>query len=607
MQPLEALRESLRAWRKTKHPRFAVLAQWATARALGGEPRPLVGAGKKRADSEAWRALLDAGDPLDVPRLVAAAGGGTSAESAERIALLSKLDDPRVTQGLLDLLGAPPYRARTALPFFRACAKALHDSGDPRVRPALEALAARYKSILETSVGDDVTALLIRTAASLDQVKPGPLPAALEKKCVALELVFETERTQLQRGAVQQRSAQHDDEALLAAIYAAPDDDGPRMVFADALTERGDARGEFIALQLGRARGAATPAQVMRERELSSDAKRRVAWGLPLSQGATCHLDRGFPDEVMLEPRMFKTIVGQPALRTVRSVSGFERDVSLKQAKAFLLHEAAARITSVSNLTQELVESLDAPMPWRTVGLNFLPMPEHRAHLANVRELSLRTWGPALPVNAFVGMERLEKLRVGTASSSSFAPLVGLVSLHVLGWMKDFQWAQELSGLPKLRRLTVGSTPGGAQVEGLKLTALTCHTSPELDIDGLLGALPQLEELRMESSEGTSTVVAVSKLLSATRLTQLKLASVGEYEFTSPGKPEGKLELRAWNRMNFENHAASIAALPAGCVSKVLVRPHGKDPWAQAGTAPTDEAIQAIRAAAKVPVELAWY
>lgn len=42
-----------------------------------------------------------------------------------------------------------------------------------------------------------------------------------------------------------------DDDALLAAIVAAPDDDAPRLVYADWLLERGDARGELIALQCG--------------------------------------------------------------------------------------------------------------------------------------------------------------------------------------------------------------------------------------------------------------------------------------------------------------------------------------------------------------------
>ena len=44
-------------------------------------------------------------------------------------------------------------------------------------------------------------------------------------------------------------STDHDE--YLAAIRAAPDDDAPRLVYADWLLERGDPRGEFIILQCG--------------------------------------------------------------------------------------------------------------------------------------------------------------------------------------------------------------------------------------------------------------------------------------------------------------------------------------------------------------------
>src|SRR5262245_39324456 len=40
-----------------------------------------------------------------------------------------------------------------------------------------------------------------------------------------------------------------DDEACLQAILANPDDDLPRLVYADFLDERGDPRGEFIRMQ----------------------------------------------------------------------------------------------------------------------------------------------------------------------------------------------------------------------------------------------------------------------------------------------------------------------------------------------------------------------
>ena len=51
------------------------------------------------------------------------------------------------------------------------------------------------------------------------------------------------------------------ERGLRTAIFANPDDDAPRLVYADWLLERGDPRGEFIQIQckLGRAIGARGP------------------------------------------------------------------------------------------------------------------------------------------------------------------------------------------------------------------------------------------------------------------------------------------------------------------------------------------------------------
>ena len=62
---------------------------------------------------------------------------------------------------------------------------------------------------------------------------------------------------------------------LLAAIHAAPDDDEARRVYADALIERGDPRGELIVLQLRRAAGDASE----RENELERALLKRYASG----------------------------------------------------------------------------------------------------------------------------------------------------------------------------------------------------------------------------------------------------------------------------------------------------------------------------------------
>jgi uncharacterized protein (TIGR02996 family) len=61
-------------------------------------------------------------------------------------------------------------------------------------------------------------------------------------------------------------------QALLAAIHAAPDDDLPRLVFADWLDEQGEPiRAEFVRLQIERARCDTRPGWTDRLVELLGD------------------------------------------------------------------------------------------------------------------------------------------------------------------------------------------------------------------------------------------------------------------------------------------------------------------------------------------------
>jgi uncharacterized protein (TIGR02996 family) len=71
-------------------------------------------------------------------------------------------------------------------------------------------------------------------------------------------------------------------ESFLRAIYDAPDDDAPRLVYADWLDEHGDAdRAAFIRVQCALARSAADdprrPGREARERELLE--RHRAEWG----------------------------------------------------------------------------------------------------------------------------------------------------------------------------------------------------------------------------------------------------------------------------------------------------------------------------------------
>jgi uncharacterized protein (TIGR02996 family) len=69
------------------------------------------------------------------------------------------------------------------------------------------------------------------------------------------------------------------DAALLAAVLAAPDDDAPRLVYADFLIGRGDPRGELITVQL-----ASKRTRTLAAREAALLAANKKQWAAPLGK-----------------------------------------------------------------------------------------------------------------------------------------------------------------------------------------------------------------------------------------------------------------------------------------------------------------------------------
>lgn len=92
-------------------------------------------------------------------------------------------------------------------------------------------------------------------------------------------------------------------DSLLASIVEAPGDDAPRLVLSDLLDQRGDPRGELIAVQcaISRAAGPPDPALLLRERELLGSHGRR--WlgelGLRTAEGS---FQRCWVDTLTLQP-----------------------------------------------------------------------------------------------------------------------------------------------------------------------------------------------------------------------------------------------------------------------------------------------------------------
>jgi uncharacterized protein (TIGR02996 family) len=147
-------------------------------------------------------------------------------------------------------------------------------------------------------------------------------------------------------------------EELLARVLARPDDDEPRLVYADWLSQRGDPRGELIVVQceLAGASGARKKALLARERTLLRAHGKR--WKQEASQVASeCELRRGFVASVGATAQAFanhgarlferdpieELVVSKPGpkLEALGKAPHLARLRSLQLADAYYLSKAA--------------------------------------------------------------------------------------------------------------------------------------------------------------------------------------------------------------------------------------------------------------------------
>lgn len=92
----------------------------------------------------------------------------------------------------------------------------------------------------------------------------------------------------------------------LEHIKAAPDDDAPRLVYADQLTERGDARGELITVQCALARGGQPRDEriALRRRERGLLERHGKGWAALAGLATKWTFRRGFVDEARVDARL---------------------------------------------------------------------------------------------------------------------------------------------------------------------------------------------------------------------------------------------------------------------------------------------------------------
>lgn len=307
-----ALDHLLTAWHTRPGPRLAAIISEVSQRSATSLPMV---EGRKAAAIAAWRTRASRATAADRPALLATLCDAPSAEAIRRLEVVADwMPDPRVDDAIATWIEVVPYRATSTQPFWNALWPLARAIRDPRqvarieraegygvARTMAEWLRPRFAKLAE-----QLTPLTAVTGESplLDDIE-----TALAKRGLSIR---------------SQNLA-----ALLAAVYDAPHDDAPRMVYGDALLERGDPRGEFIATQIRLARGDGDAGELheLRRRERELIATHGKAWlgelasiirpGFRFERGflACCTVDNRHLDRV-------QQLAGHPAWSTVRSFAG---------------------------------------------------------------------------------------------------------------------------------------------------------------------------------------------------------------------------------------------------------------------------------------------
>ncbi|HEV3144436.1 MAG TPA: TIGR02996 domain-containing protein [Gemmataceae bacterium] len=157
-------------------------------------------------------------------------------------------------------------------------------------------------------------------------------------------------------------------EPFLATILENPDDDAPRLVYADWLEEQGDSRGEFIRVQceLARLEEDDPRAEILRDRENNLLLAHGDKWReeLPEWARAKSEFRRGFIEEVTLwRSDIFSELNLLPHRAPVRRLVLEEVAGKMSQFRLSAAMEFATELCFLDNRLQfaDLREMLEAP------------------------------------------------------------------------------------------------------------------------------------------------------------------------------------------------------------------------------------------------------
>lgn len=264
----------------------------ALAVVLGrGLPGAGVGGANQAQREAAWQALAGQHEPAHLEALLATPWSRRPADAEARLAALERFPrDPRIVAALLELDSGARYLSAAGNRFWLRVYRLLLTWGSS---VAAERVARQRAPGSAAHPAAAVRARQIFEPLWLEWLDRLPTAPSLTP----------TMRGAVEALAVQGRAGTDAAEALLRAAHEAPGDDAPRQVLADALTERGDPRGEFLSLQFAQARGEATMAQVEHARRLLAASGTRWFDGLQGQVAPRAVFRRGLLAEVQLATR----------------------------------------------------------------------------------------------------------------------------------------------------------------------------------------------------------------------------------------------------------------------------------------------------------------
>jgi uncharacterized protein (TIGR02996 family) len=303
------------------------------------------------------------------------------------------------------------------------------------------------------------------------------------------------------------------EDAFLHDILAHPDDDAPRLIYADWLDEHNDPRGEFIRVQCALAQLSDEDPRrwplELREQELLHEHEvkwlpKGIKWLPSEISNVSCRFRRGFVEEITLSPEFFldeadRLFEQAPISRLNISLRGYERaerpDASLSQVASsrHLVRVRSLGLTERTLRRQELHEflasvSLRQLTDLRLSGLN---LETDELSVDVIRDLiELPSWSNLMVLHLTDMALTLDVLRL----LASCASLTNLRELNLNG-----------------NRLT--------------------HQAVRVLAEGHL--LPQLETLNLDSNLlGDAGALAVREWPALPRLTRL---SLGHNQFFAAG------------------------------------------------------------------------